>query len=143
MNTSPDNTKSVIFSLGERVSEKYFKGNAWASPLVPKEEVFNCPIYNVTFEPGARNNWHRHPGGQILLVTSGTGWYQERGKPAQVLHEGDIVRIPPDVEHWHGAAADSRFTHLAISTNIQKGDVVWLERVSDEEYDGLSRKDKK
>jgi len=77
--------------------------------------------------------------GQILLVTDGKGFYQERGKPAQELHKGDIVKIPPGVEHWHGAASDSGLTHIAISTNMKKGNVVWLKPVSDEEYKGLNK----
>jgi quercetin dioxygenase-like cupin family protein len=86
------------------------------------------------FEPGARNNWHTHPGGQILLITDGLGYYQEKSKPIQLLHKGDVVNILPDVEHWHGATPDSPLTHIAINTNTQKGLVVWLQRVTDEEY---------
>jgi len=139
MDTSTNSNGSVIFSTGSRAPAEYFTGTAWASPLVPKDDTFNCPTYNVTFEPGARNNWHKHPGGQILLITGGIGYYQERGKPVQVLHAGDVVKIHPNVEHWHGATPKSRFTHIAISTNIQKGDAMWLERVSDEEYTALSK----
>ena len=78
------------------------------------------PIGNVTFEPGARNNWHKHPGGQILLVTGGKGYFQEEGKPVQVIQEGDVVKIHLNVKHWHGATSDSWFVHIAISTNPQK-----------------------
>jgi quercetin dioxygenase-like cupin family protein len=88
----------------------------------------------VVFESGARNNWHTHPGGQILIATAGTGYYQEKGKPIQILHKGDVVKILPDVEHWHGASADSEFTHIAINSNTQKGIVQWLQRVTDKEY---------
>lgn len=100
--------------------------------------IFNCPIGNVTFAPGARNNWHKHPGGQILLVTGGTGFYQEEGKPAQIIKEGDVVEILPDVKHWHGATPDSWLVHVAISTNPQTGDAEWLEPVADKEYNNLS-----
>ena len=86
------------------------------------------------FEPGARNNWHIHPGRQILLVTDGTGFYQEKGKSIQLLRKGDVVQIPPNAEHWHGASTDSGFTHIAINTNAQNGIVVWQQRVTDEEY---------
>ena len=92
---------------------------------------------NVVFEPGARNNWHTHPGGQILIVTDGIGYYQEKGKPIQLLRKGDVVNIPPDVEHWHGASPNSEFTHIAVNPNTQKGIVVWLERVTDEEYNNF------
>jgi quercetin dioxygenase-like cupin family protein len=105
--------------------------------LVPPESTFNCPAFNVTFEPGARNNWHKHPGGQILLVTGGKGYYQEAGRKARVIREGDVVTILPDVKHWHGAAPDSGMTHIAISTNVQRGDAEWLESVTDEEYNEL------
>lgn len=129
--------KGVIFPVGEKVENEVFTGTAWLHVLVPPDSTFNCPVFNVTFEPGARNNWHKHPGGQILLVTGGTGYCQEEGKEAEVLKEGDVVQIPPDVKHWHGAAADSWFSHIAISTNVHKGDAEWMEPVTDEEYSGL------
>jgi quercetin dioxygenase-like cupin family protein len=102
--------------------------------LVPDDGIYHCPVYNVTFEPGARNNWHRHPGGQILLVTGGRGYYQEAGRPAQVLSAGSVVTIPPKMRHWHGAASDSWFVHIGITTNPVLGDAEWLEPVTDEEY---------
>ena len=91
----------------------------------------------MTFEPGCRNNWHKHPGGQILLVTGGRGYYQEEGKPAQELKPGDVVQIPSNVKHWHGAAHDSWFVHLSVETNSQAGPAEWLEPVTDEEYTKL------
>ncbi|MBC1656276.1 cupin domain-containing protein [Listeria welshimeri] len=128
---------SVIFDKGELITNEYFIGNAYLKMLVPEDTVYNCPIGNVTFEPGARNNWHIHDGGQILLVTGGTGYYQEEGQPAKLLKEGDVVTIPKDVKHWHGATKDSWFVHLAISTNVELGGTTWLEPVSDEHYDKL------
>ncbi|CAK22100.1 cupin domain-containing protein [Listeria welshimeri] len=128
---------SVIFDKGELITNDYFIGNAYLKMLVPEDTVYNCPIGNVTFEPGARNNWHIHDGGQILLVTGGTGYYQEEGQPAKLLKEGDVVTIPKDVKHWHGATKDSWFVHLAISTNVELGGTTWLEPVSDEHYDKL------
>lgn len=97
--------------------------------LVPRDNEFNCPTGNVTFEPGCRNNWHRHPGGQILLVTGGRGYYQEEGKPAQELNPGDVVKIHPNVKHWHGAASDSWFVYLSVETNANTGPAEWLEPV--------------
>lgn len=129
-------SESVIFPKGEKIENDYFIGAAWLEMLVT-DEIYNCPIGNVTFEPGARNNWHKHPGGQLLLVTGGKGYYQEEGKPVQVLHEGDVVKIAPDVKHWHGAAPNSWFTHIAISTNPEKGGAEWLEPVTDDEYNHL------
>ena len=98
------------------------------------DSIYNTTIGNVTFEPKARTNWHKHLAGQILLVTEGMGYYQEKGKPAQLIQKGDVVRIPPDTEHWHGAAPDSGLTHIAINPNTDKGSVVWLKPVTDEEY---------
>ena len=123
-----------IFPRGDKAPADYFTGTAWVTMLVPNDPALHCQVGNVVFEPGARNNWHTHPGGQILVVTAGTGYYQEKGKPIQLLREGDVVKILPDVEHWHGASADSEFTHIAINPNTQKGIVAWLERVTDEEY---------
>ena len=98
-------------------------------------------IGNVTFEPGCRNNWHIHHaksgGGQILLCTAGRGYYQEWGKPAQELHPGDVVNIPPEVKHWHGAALDSWFAHLAVEVPAEGASNEWLEAVSDEDYSKL------
>jgi quercetin dioxygenase-like cupin family protein len=127
----------VIFPKGEKLANDHFAGIAWLQILVPDDSTLHCPIFNVTFEPGARNNWHKHPGGQILLVTGGKGYYQEEGRPAQVLHTGDVVTIRPDIKHWHGAAPDNRLTHIAISTNAQRGDAEWLEPVTDEEYSAI------
>ena len=123
-----------IFLKGNKVAANFI-GAAYVNMLVKDiDGVYNCQAYDVVFEAGTRNHWHKHPGGQILLVTAGKGYYQERGKPARVLHYGDVVEIPPDVEHWHGAAPDSQFTHIGISPNTQKGGAVWLGPVTDEEY---------
>ena len=126
--------KDRIFPKGQKAPADYFTGNVWLKMLVPNDDTFNCQVGNVTFEPGARNHWHSHPAGQILIVTNGIGYYQEKGKPIQELRKGDVVKILPDLVHWHGASPDSEFTHLAINTNTQKGVVVWLQRVTDEEY---------
>lgn len=133
MNTKESQTDNKIFPKGERAPAEYFTGTVWVNTLV-NEPNFNCLVATVTFEPGARNSWHFHPGGQILLVIEGTGYYQERGKLIQLLRKGDVVKILPDVEHWHGASHDSHFNHIAINTNTQKGLVAWLQRVTDEEY---------
>jgi quercetin dioxygenase-like cupin family protein len=137
MNTSKDLSESVIFPKGEKIKIPYFTGIAWLESLVPKDSTFNCPIGNVTFEPGARTNWHRHPGGQILLITGGKGYFQEEGKPAQVIQEGDVVKIYPGMKHWHGATPDNWLVHLSITPNAQKGDAEWLEPVTGEEYNNL------
>jgi quercetin dioxygenase-like cupin family protein len=127
--------RTTLFQKGEKASPGFFTGTAFVNMLVPdKDSVYNCQVYDVVFEAGARNNWHKHPGGQILLATAGKGYYQERGKPARLLHQGDVVQIPPDVEHWHGAAPDSDFIYIGTSPNMQKGGAVWLAPVADEEY---------
>ena len=118
---------------------KYFVGQSYLKPLTdPKETVF---VANVTFEPGCRNNWHIHHadqgGGQLLLCVDGEGWYQEEGKPARSLKPGDVVTIPANVKHWHGAKADSWFSHLAVEVPGQNCSNEWCEAVSDEEYSKL------
>src|SRR4030095_3216255 len=116
-----------IFPKGAAAPPDYFSGAAWIQTLVD-DGTFNFLVARVTFEPKARNNWHTHPAGQILLVTEGTGFYQEKGKPVHVLRKGDVVKIPPAVEHWHGASPESQFVHVAITMKNERGPVLWLER---------------
>jgi len=131
-----------IFPKGGLVSAN-FSGKAFVNMLVPDTEgVYDCQVYDVVFEAGCRNSWHTHPGGQLLLCTDGEGYYQEKGKAAQRLKIGDVVQIPPNVEHWHGAAPDSDFTHIGISPKTNKGTAVWLKPVSDEEYSIATRDEK-
>jgi quercetin dioxygenase-like cupin family protein len=132
--TAPNSQASdVIFPKGQKITNDNFTGMAWLQPLVNNDSTFNASVGNVTFEPGARTKWHFHPGGQILLATSGVGYYQEKGSPKRLLRKGDVVKCPPNVEHWHGASPDQPFIQIAI-TNLQQGAVVWLRRVSDDEY---------
>lgn len=127
----------TIFNIGEK-NEKfadYFVGQSYLNMLTTEL----VPIGNVTFEPACRNNWHiHHEGGQILLVTGGEGYYQAWGSPAQKLKKGDVVSIPPEVKHWHGATKDSWFTHIAIEVPADGAWNEWLEEVTDEEYEKLS-----
>lgn len=102
--------------------------------LSENDAVFNAPIGNVTFEPGARTNWHQHSGGQILLVVAGEGRYQERGKPARVIRKGDVVRIAPNVEHWPGAGQKTWMTHISVETNVPNNKFEWLEPVDDKTF---------
>lgn len=140
-----DDTKTEqqggMFGLGEpnTAFAQYFIGNSYLKPLTdPKETVF---IANVTFEPACRNNWHIHHaeegGGQLLLCVDGEGWYQEWGKEAKKLYPGDVVTIPAEVKHWHGASKDSWFSHLAVEVPGKNTSNEWLEPVSDEEYEQL------
>ena len=123
----------TLFPRGEKneAFKEYFVGQSYLNMLT----TTGVAIGNVTFEPGCRNNWHiHHKGGQILLVTNGRGYYQEWGKPAQELKPGDVVNIPPEVKHWHGAAKDSWFSHLAIEVPAKDASNEWLEPVCDEDY---------
>lgn len=113
---------------------KYFNGTTYLNRLSANDNIWHSSIANVTFEKGARTNWHKHSGGQILLVTAGEGRYQERGGEIRILKQGDVVRIPLNVEHWHGAAPDSEFAHISIETNLPNNETTWLEPVSDKEY---------
>lgn len=127
------------FPMGNQLPEmfsQYFIGQAYLQPLTDK----GGPISNVTFEPGCRNNWHIHHGeggGQILLVTGGRGWYQAWGEQPQELHPGDVVVISPGVKHWHGAAKDSWFSHLAVEVSCENGSNEWYESVEDATYNKL------
>ena len=129
----------MIFPIGAPNDgfAQYFSGQSYLAP-VSTEQV---KIFNVTFEPGCRNNWHIHHadqgGGQILLCTEGRGWYQEWKKPARALQPGDVVYISAGVKHWHGAAKDSWFAHLSLSVPGVNTSNEWLEPVSDEEYTNL------
>ena len=112
-------------------------GQSYLQPLSTSQ----VGVYNVTFEPGCRNNWHIHHahkgGGQILICVAGRGWYQEWGGEPRELRPGDVVNIPPEVKHWHGAASDSWFSHLALEVPGEDCSNQWLEAVSDEEYGKL------
>lgn len=122
------------YPAGEAMKDNpNFIGTAYLYPLTEVKEL-NVPMFNVTFEPGCRNSWHSHSGGQILIATAGIGYYQEKGKPARRLFPGDIVEIAPGVEHWHGAAPDSWFAHIAVECNPSDNKVTWLSPVGDEEY---------
>ena len=128
--------RCVLFGFGKENTAyaRYFIGKSYLQPLNSE----GVGIANVTFEPKCRNNWHiHHKGGQILMVVSGSGWYQEWGKPAQKLQAGDVVNISPEVKHWHGAAKDSWFTHIAIAVPADDASTEWLEPVTDDEYNLL------
>ena len=125
-----------IFPLGEKndAFAQYFTGQSYLAVLT-QEGIMS---FNVTFEPGCRNNWHiHHKGGQILFCTAGTVWYQEEGKPARQLQPGDVVNIPAGVNHWHGATKDSWFSHIALSVPAEGATNEWKEVVTDEEYSKL------
>ncbi|MDE7111232.1 MAG: carboxymuconolactone decarboxylase family protein [Muribaculaceae bacterium] len=131
--------RSMIFPIGEpnAAYAKYFIGNSYLAQISDAQ----IPFANVTFEPGCRNNWHIHKadngGGQMLVGVAGRGWYQEEGKPAVEILPGTVIHIPANVKHWHGAAKDSWFAHLAFSVPGENTENIWLEPVTDEEYNEL------
>lgn len=127
---------SMVFPIGKPNDDfaDFFIGQSYLAPL-SNEQV---GIYNVTFEPGCRNNWHIHHadkgGGQILICVAGRGYYREWGEEVQVMVPGDVINIPAGVKHWHGAAPDSWFSHLAIEVPAENGSTEWCEAVTDEQY---------
>lgn len=131
--------REMIFPIGEpnTAYARYFIGNSYLAPI-SRDQV---AVSNVTFEPGCRNNWHIHHakqgGGQMLIGVAGRGWYQEEGKPAVEILPGTVIHIPANVKHWHGAAADSWFAHLAFEVPGEETSNEWLEPVTDEEYGQL------
>lgn len=133
--------REMIFPIGEpnTAYAQYFIGNSYLAP-VSREQV---NISNVTFEPRCRNNWHIHRatkgGGQMLIGVAGRGWYQEEGKPAVEILPGTVIHIPANVKHWHGAAADSWFAHLAFEVSGENTSNEWLEPVTDDEYNKLEQ----
>ncbi|HET9306276.1 MAG TPA: cupin domain-containing protein [Candidatus Sulfotelmatobacter sp.] len=129
-------TGDAIFPKGELSTTKNHTGNIWLKELNVGDSTFDPSIALATYDPGAKLDWHIHPGGQVLLITEGAGYYQERGKPTQIVHKGDVIKCLPGVEHWHGATPESGFAYLAV-TPTQKGKTIWLEPVSDKDYNSL------
>ena len=124
---------AMIFPKGEKITNNNFIGDAFLQQMIIPDSLNPIQIGNVTFEPGARTNWHLHPGGQILLITGGTGYYQEKGSPKRIIKKGDVVKCLANVPHWHGASKDDMLIQIAI-TNSHKGAPVWLEPVTNDEY---------
>jgi quercetin dioxygenase-like cupin family protein/alkylhydroperoxidase/carboxymuconolactone decarboxylase family protein YurZ len=112
-----------------------FTGAVSVRMMVANDSVFNMQMGSVTFAPGARTNWHHHPSGQILVITDGVAYYQEKGKLRQTFSRGQVVKCPPGIAHWHGATRDGSMSHIAVSPNLEMGGVVWLNSVTDEEYE--------
>jgi quercetin dioxygenase-like cupin family protein len=125
--------QELIFPKGEKITNDNFIGTAFLNSLVVADSTNPNSVGSVTFEPGARTNWHSHPAGQIILVIAGEGYYQEKGSPKKILHKGDVVKCLPNVPHWHGASADKEFIQVAI-TSRKNGPTEWMNPVTDEEY---------
>lgn len=131
-----ENTRAegkLIFAKGEKINNDNFTGTAWLNNLVQADSINRNAVGSVTFEPGARTNWHSHPAGQIILALDGIGYYQEKGSPKVIIKKGDVVKCPADIPHWHGASVNTEFVQVAL-TGREKGVTVWLEAVTDEEY---------
>lgn len=132
--TMDSENNDAIFPRGEKLTNGYFTGDAYLNMVLPRDKNNDFVIGNVTFKAGARTNWHTHPKGQVLIITEGNGIYQEKGKAPQQITKGDVVNIPENVEHWHGASANSNMIHIAITNFKDDVNVVWLNAVSDEDY---------
>jgi quercetin dioxygenase-like cupin family protein len=129
--------QQAIFPKGKQGPASNFTGKAFNYGLVESDSTYNTVVGNVLFEPGARSNWHKHPAGQILIITAGEGYHQIKGKPVEKMRKGDVVKCPPNVEHWHGATPDSSLHQMYIVPNTEKGIVEWLQPVTDKEYSAL------
>lgn len=130
-----DDANEFLFAKGSPLNMETFNGTNYVAPLIQTDDIFNMPgMMNVIFEPGVINNWHNHAGGQVMIATDGIGFHQLKGQPVEVLYPGDVAFCPPNEDHWHGAAPDSWFAHIAITTNPELRGMEWLEPLTEEEY---------
>ncbi|WP_300601013.1 cupin domain-containing protein [Niabella sp.] len=134
-----EKNNTSLFTKGDTAPKDWFTGDAFIHPLLAKDKNNDFALGSVTFEPGARTIWHTHPKGQVLIVTEGNGWYQEKDKAAQAIKKGDVVNIPENVEHWHGASADNKMVHIAITNYRGEENVMWLQPVTDAEYSQVNK----
>jgi quercetin dioxygenase-like cupin family protein len=128
--------EAPIFPKGEISTADNHTGTVWLKELNEHDSIFNLSLAHATFAPGAKLDWHIHPAGQYLLITEGIGYYQEKGKPIQIVYKGDVIKCLPGVEHWHGAAPGNSFAYIGV-TPTQKGKTIWAKRVTDEEYNSI------
>ena len=124
----------TLFPKGNPLPNDWFSGEAFLTPLIARDKNNEFSAGSVSFDAKARTNWHTHPKGQVLLVTEGQGYYQEKNQPARIIKKGDVINIPEDVEHWHGASENTNMTHIAITNYKDDLQVTWLQPVTDEEY---------
>lgn len=124
---------SSVFPKGNVSTTDNHTGTVWLNELSEADSLFNYSIAFASFAPGAKLDWHIHPAGQVLLITEGSGYYQEKGKAVQVVKKGDVIKCLPGIEHWHGASPGSSISYIG-ATPVQKGKTIWLKRVTDEEY---------
>lgn len=129
---------NAIFPKGKQGPAENFTGNAWNYGLLSPDSVNNTLVGNVYFEPGARSNWHIHPAGQILIITDGVGYHQIEGQAIDTIQKGDVVWCPPNIKHWHGASSSIGLQQIYVVPNTEEGIVNWMDKVSDEEYNGIN-----
>jgi 4-carboxymuconolactone decarboxylase len=134
-----EHNNASLFPQGEKLSSEWFTGNAYLQPLLARDKNNDFALGSVTFEPGARTKWHTHPRGQVLIVTEGEGFYQEKGKPAQRIKKGDVINIPENAEHWHGATANTKMIHIAVTNYKGDENVKWLNPVTDGEFNRVNQ----
>lgn len=134
--STPAAAQEAPFEKGELSTAKNHTGDIWLNELSAGDATFDAGIAVATYAPRAVLDWHAHPGGQVLVITEGDGFYQERGKPGRVVHKGDVIKSAPGVEHWHGATPTSSFAYWAV-TPTQKGKTVWLKPVTKAEYESV------
>ena len=127
-------TSDLIFEKGKKTSAEKFVGNVYMNLLVPEDSIYTTKSGSVTFEAGSRTNWHYHPSGQILMVTNGVGFHQIEGQPKEVIKKGDVVKVPKNVKHWHGASVEEDMTHIFVIPNVEMGGSKWFDPVTDEEF---------
>lgn len=130
--------KELVFDRGDKIDSPNFTGDVWLNNLITADNENQNAVGSVTFAPGARTSWHSHPAGQIILVLDGVGYYQEKGKPVEIIRKGEVVKCPHNIPHWHGASPDSEFIQVAI-TGRENGPTVWLEPVTDQEYNSYKQ----
>ena len=134
-----DAQDSTLFPRGAvGANTNNYTGTIWLSELNHPDSNFTFSLAQAVYAKGSKLDWHVHPGGQYLLITGGTGYYQEKGKSIQVVHKGDVIKCLPGVEHWHGAAPDHTFSYVGV-TPTGKGKTIWLKRVTDEEYNNANK----
>ena len=129
-----DSSEETIFPKGELGPATNFTGNAYNFGLVANDSIYNTLVGNVYFEKNARSNWHIHPSGQILVVLDGEGYHQLEGQPRQTMKKGEVIKVPANTRHWHGATENNSLTQMYILPKTENGIVTWLEPVTDEQY---------
>ena len=127
-------TEDLIFERGTPTSKDKFVGDVYMNLLVEEDSLYTTKSGSVTFEAGARTNWHYHPSGQILMVTNGVGYHQIEGKPKEEIKKGDVIKVPANKKHWHGASVEKAMTHIFVIPNVEKGGSKWFDEVTEEEF---------